>query len=147
VTTTQTPVPSTNLNFLLPNQEISKPKVLLQPPILPPISQQVNDKKPVQTNTRNSTASSGFGDAKSGGMSSVLDDLLSAVQTAMPGESVQACEDALRTCHFDGKKAVKVLKVNLLLRLAVASELECTKALDKCGWDVEKAGAALLGSS
>ena len=52
---------------------------------------------------------------------------------------------ALSAAHWDVDGAIRHLKVERVFRLGLASRDQCEMTLANCSWDVETAGAALLG--
>ncbi|OQV18500.1 Activated CDC42 kinase 1 [Hypsibius exemplaris] len=146
------PTPPTSANHLsaMPGAVVTKPLAVplttnTQKALIPYVSPSSRTRA-VQDDSGNSSGSggSGSGESKRHGASSVLDDMLLAVEAAVPGESAQAYEEALRACRFDQLKAVRELKVKVLLRLAVANETDCRRVLEKTDWNVTEAGAQIL---
>ena len=54
---------------------------------------------------------------------------------------------ALSAAHWDVDGAIRHLKVDRVFRLGLASRDQCEMTLANCSWDVEAAGAALLGDA
>ena len=105
---------------------------------------QTERKNEVVLSSLTTASSPGWTDKPTSVAGSVLDDMVRAVRTVMPGESFSTCQEALHKHHFDQQKAVNWLKVQRLLRLDLAKEDTCRKVLEESGWDLQKAGEALL---
>merc|ERR1712228_385636 len=74
-------------------------------------------------------------------------DRLVKIQSAVSGTTQEEALKALSAAHWDVDGAIRHLKVERVFRLGLASRDQCEMTLANCSWDVEAAGAALLGDA